>query len=285
MFVLQELGKLDESIQLLKKLQLDYNLFDSIAADLDDSVQSKIKIEIEHMDRLLNKITDLNSRTSECHNEKKNEIFARSSAALAELEIQLSATTEEEEGILKEASLLEGSEEESERKELMAELENRKMNVTNGRIELVAARDDAEALLFRELKELERQNEDLLRELEAAADEVTEHEVTYQRLISEVLRENETRREKMLELMNEMRTAGDGWTIGEDDETKGGLDADVLSSKCVDVAHTDETEAKQMDSESLTKHSGDDKTRYVDSERSTEGSIEIRYLNAYCTYN
>lgn len=213
------------------------------------------------MDRLLNKITDLNSRTSECHDEKKNEIFARGSAALAELETQLSAATEEEAGILKEMSLLEGSEEASGRKELMAELENRKMNVTNGRIELVAARDDAEVLLFRELEELERQNEDLLKELEAAADEVTDHEVTYQRLISEVLRENETKREKMLELMNEMRTAGDGCTIGEDDETKGELDADVLSSKCDDVTHAGETEAERMDSEGLTKHNGDNKTR------------------------
>lgn len=235
--------RLDESIQLLKKLQLDYNLFNSVAPDLDHSTQSKIQIEIDHMDRLLNKIADLNTSTNDSHSEKKKEILARSSAALEELESRLSATAKAEAGILKEMRELEGSEEGSGKKDLMAELENRKMNVMNGRIELEAERDSAEVLLIRELEELERLNEGPLRELETATDEVTEHEAIYQRLISEVLRENETKREKMLQLMNEMRTVEDGWMIGEGDESNGG----VNSSDCADVMHADETEAERMD--------------------------------------
>lgn len=203
------MNKIDQSIQLLKKLQVDYNVFESIAPDLDNSVQSKIHLEIHHMDRLLNRITDLNSEASDRYEEKRNEILLRNAALLAELEQKICEQSEAETRLTDEINSFMNSQKVNEPggKELLAGLENSLSNVLNGRMELVLARDGAQSQLLKELADLDGHNEVLLKEIDVAVKEVTEHEFIYQNLVTEVLKLNESKRENLLQRMKDIRPA------------------------------------------------------------------------------
>lgn len=188
---------------------MDYNIFESIAPDLDNSVQSKIHVEIHHMDRLLNRITDLNSEASDRYEEKRNEILLRNAVLLAELEQKICEQSEAETRLTDEINSFMNLQKDKEPggKELLAGLENSLSNILNGRMELVLARDGAQSRLLRELENLDGHNEVLLKEIDVAVKEVTEHEFIYQNLVAEVLKLNESKRESLIQRMKGIRPA------------------------------------------------------------------------------